>query len=49
MSKSTTANTPSKTSNDRGSSSHPGNGGNWPSTTGNTSGNGRGNAAPKGK
>lgn len=31
-------------------SSHPGPGGNWPSTTGNKSGSGRGNASPsKGK
>ncbi|WEJ61873.1 hypothetical protein [Thiomicrorhabdus lithotrophica] len=30
-------------------SSHPGNGGNWPSTTGNSSGSGRGNAPTKGK
>lgn len=28
----------------RGPSSHPGPGGNWPSTTGNPSGAGRGNA-----
>lgn len=28
----------------RGPSSHPGPGGNWPSTTGNPSGGGRGNA-----
>jgi len=31
----------------RGSSSHPGSGGNWPSTTGNPSGGGRGNAPSK--
>lgn len=31
----------------RGPSSHPGNGGNWPSTTGNKSGGGRGNAPSK--
>jgi hypothetical protein len=51
MSKPTSPSTPSQsqTSNGRGPSSHPGNGGNWPSTTGGTSGNGRGNAAPKGK
>ncbi|MEK0161045.1 hypothetical protein WLQ65_18215 [Pseudoalteromonas piscicida] len=34
--------------NDRGPSSHPGPGGNWPSTTGNKSGGGRGNAPAKG-
>lgn len=34
--------------NDRGPSSHPGAGGNWPSTTGNKSGGGRGNAPSKG-
>jgi hypothetical protein len=33
----------------RGPSSHPGPGGNWPSTTRNVSGKGRGNAPPKGK
>ncbi len=34
----------------RGPSSHPGPGGNWPSTTGGTSGGGRGNSTPtKGK
>lgn len=33
----------------RGPSSHPGPGGNWPSTTGNQSGCGRGNAPAKGK
>lgn len=33
----------------RGPSSHPGPGGNWPSTTGNTSGSGRGNGPAKGK
>ncbi len=33
----------------RGPSSHPGPGGNWPSTTGNQSGGGRGNAPSKGK
>lgn len=33
----------------KGPSSHPGNGGNWPSTTGNKSGGGRGNGQPKGK
>ncbi|QUN04792.1 hypothetical protein KDN34_11080 [Shewanella yunxiaonensis] len=33
----------------RGPSSHPGNGGNWPSTTGKVSGDGRGNAPAKGK
>lgn len=33
----------------RGSSSHPGNGGNWPSTTGKPSGGGRGNGPAKGK
>ncbi|MFM2589495.1 hypothetical protein [Vibrio sp. TBV020] len=31
----------------RGPSSHPGPGGNWPSTTGNKSGGGRGVATPK--
>lgn len=31
----------------RGPSSHPGPGGNWPSTTGNVSGGGRGNAPAK--
>lgn len=34
--------------NGRGPSSHPGPGGNWPSTTGNKSGGGRGNATSKG-
>lgn len=34
-------------SNSRGPSSHPGPGGNWPSTTGNKSGSGRGNAQTK--
>lgn len=33
----------------RSPSSQPGNGGNWPSTTGRPSGNGRGNGAHKGK
>ena len=33
----------------RGQSSHKGSGGNWPSTTRNASGCGRGNATPKGK
>ena len=33
----------------RGPSSHPGPGGNWPSATGNKSGNDRGVAPPKGK
>ena len=33
----------------RGSSSHSGQGGNWPSTTGKPSGGGRGNAPSKGK
>ena len=33
----------------RGPSNQPGNGGNWPSTTGNQSGGGRGNAPSKGK
>jgi len=33
----------------RGPSSKPGNGGHWPSTTGQPSGSGRGNAPPKGK
>ena len=33
---------------DRGPSSHPGEGGNWPSTTGNPSGDGRGNGPSKG-
>lgn len=32
----------------RGSSSHPGPGGNWPSTTGKPSGSDRGNAPSKG-
>lgn len=32
----------------RGPSSHPGPGGNWPSTTGRVSGDGRGNAPVKG-
>lgn len=32
----------------RGPSSHPGPGGNWPSTTGKVSGGGRGNAPSKG-
>jgi len=36
-------------SSNRGQSSHPGPGGNWPSTTGNPSGGNRGNATPKGK
>ncbi len=33
----------------RGPSSHSGPGGNWPATTGNKSGGGRGNAPAKGK
>ena len=33
----------------RGPSSHPAPGGNWPSTTGNPSGGGRGNGSSKGK
>ncbi len=33
----------------RGPSSHPGQGGNWPGTTGNPSGRDRGNAPPKRK
>lgn len=33
----------------RGQSSHPGPGGNWPSTTGKPSGGGRGNGTSKGK
>ena len=33
----------------RGPSSHPSLGGNWPSTTGNPSGGGRGNGPVKGK
>jgi hypothetical protein len=33
----------------KGPSSHPGPGGNWPSTTGNSSGGGRGNGPAKGK
>ncbi len=40
---------PTSNSGNRGSSSHPGTGGNWPSTTGKPSGGGRGNATPKGK
>lgn len=32
----------------KGTSSHPGPGGNWPSTTGNPSGDGRGNSPSKG-
>ena len=35
------------TSSSRGPSSHPGQGGNWPSTTGKPSGGGRGNAPSK--
>jgi hypothetical protein len=38
-----------KSSGGRGQSSHPGPGGNWPSTTPGKSGGGRGNAVPKGK
>ena len=33
----------------RGPSTHPGPGGNWPSTTGGKSGGSRGNAVPKSK
>ena len=33
----------------RGTSNHPGPGGNWPSTTGNPSGGDRGNAPSRGK
>lgn len=33
----------------RGASSHPGPGGNWPSTTGEKSGGNRGNATPSKK
>ncbi len=33
----------------RGPSSHPGSGGNWPSSTGNVSGGSRGNAPARGK
>ena len=40
-------NSKSSGNNGRGPSSHPGPGGNWPSTNpGNTSGGGRGNATP---
>ncbi|MEQ5160665.1 hypothetical protein ABN196_08390 [Proteus terrae] len=39
----------SKGSSNRGPSSHPGPGGNWPSTTGKKSGGNRGNGLPKGK
>ena len=38
----------SNNNNSRPPSSHPGPGGNWPSTTGEKSGGNRGNAAPKG-
>jgi hypothetical protein len=38
----------SKNTGGRGPSTHPGPGGNWPATTGNASGKGRGNAR-KGK
>jgi len=37
----------SNNNNPRPASSHPGPGGNWPSTTGEKSGGDRGNAAPK--
>ncbi|WP_349969262.1 hypothetical protein [Pseudomonas caspiana] len=37
----------SPASGSKGRSSHPGPGGNWPSTTGNDSGGKRGNAPPK--
>lgn len=37
----------SSTGSTRGSSSHPGPGGNWPSTTGKPSGGGRGNGPQK--
>ncbi|WP_007378845.1 hypothetical protein [Pseudoalteromonas sp. Bsw20308] len=37
----------SKPNSSKPASSHPGPGGNWPSTTGNKSGGDRGNAAPK--
>lgn len=46
MSKSSSGNTGN--SGGRGQSSHPGPGGNFPSTTGNPSGGGRGNAPSKG-
>lgn len=39
----------SNSSGGRGPSSHPGPGGNWPSTSGRPSGGGRGNGAPKNK
>ena len=39
----------SKKGGNRGPSSHSGPGGNWPSTTPNRSGKGRGNAPTKGK
>lgn len=38
-----------KSAGGRGPSSHPGPGGNWPSTTGNKSGRDRGNGPSKGK
>lgn len=39
----------SSNSGGRGTSSHTGSGGNWPSTTGNPSGGSRGNGPAKGK
>lgn len=39
----------SSKSGSRSPSNHPGPGGNWPSTTGNPSGGGRGKAPAKGK
>ena len=39
----------SSNSGGRGPSNHPGPGGNWPATTGNPSGRGRGNGPAKGK
>jgi len=41
-------NNQSRPASNRPPSSQPGNGGNWPATTGNKSGGNRGNASPKG-
>ena len=44
-----TSNSSGGKSGGKGQSSHPGPGGNWPSSTGGKSGVNRGNAIPKGK
>ena len=48
ISKSSSTGSKGSTGSGRGPSSHPGPGGNWPSTTGRPSGGSRGNAVPNG-